>query len=133
MEDARDSDGLEVWGRELPAHGGGPPDGQSSVCDEESGPSIEPDTFASMFHPEGAADSADLRGWSPVYCPGAVPSCSATFKARTGLANPTMHCPTFLRVNSSMSMSSPACQLDQSSEKKLQGDGSRIICCGKSF
>ena len=74
MEDARDSDGLEVWGRELPAHGGGPPDGQSSVCDEESGPSIEPDTFASMFHPEGAADSADLRGWSPVYCPGAVPS-----------------------------------------------------------
>ena len=56
-----------------------------------------------------------------------------TFKARTGLANLTMHCPTFLRVNSSMSMSTPASQLDQSSEKKVQGDGSRIICCGKSF
>ena len=55
-----------------------------------------------------------------------------TFKARTGLANPTMHCPTFLRVNSSMSMSTPASQLDQSSEKKVQRDRLRIICCGRS-
>ena len=53
----------------------------------------------------------------------------ATFQDRTGLANLTINCPTFLRVNSSMSMSTPGSRLDQLSEKRVHQGRARIICC----